>query len=176
MLLLAVVLLGGCGSAPTPGVATLRSPAAVSPSPSPSPERPLIRADASEEEKTRLRDVYIDCLWANGFPKQGAIKGPNGGYPSDLTSFDLGPGVAERIHSACAAKEPESPFDRAERLDPEFADHVRANVKCLNAHGLKAVIQDGRPALVDGLPSQSKGHLLDDCERQAFAGFYSTLD
>jgi hypothetical protein len=157
-------------------VASLSSPARPSSARPVASERPLIRADASEEEKTRLRDLYIDCLWANGFPKQGAIKGPNGGYPSDLTSFDLSPGVAERIHANCAAKEPESPFDRAERLDPEFADHVRANVKCLNAHGLEAVVQDGRPALVDGLPGQRKAHLLDDCERQAFAGFYATLD
>ncbi|GAA2852979.1 hypothetical protein Acy02nite_51120 [Actinoplanes cyaneus] len=177
-------LIGGCGagnddaSSSAPGVASLQSPAAGTPTATAratSAERPLIREDASEEEKVRLRDIYVDCMWENGFPKQDGMKGPNGGYPSNLDDFDLGPGVVERIEKNCAAKEPESPFDRARRLDPAFDDHVRANVKCLNDHGIKAVVQDGAPALVDGLPSRSKSHLLDDCEREAFADYYSTL-
>jgi hypothetical protein len=85
--------------------------------------------------------------------------------------------VAAKINAACAVKEPESPFNRAVRLDPEFADHVRANVKCLNGHGLKAIVEDdGSVGLVYGLPSSSKAHWLKDCEKQAFKTYYSTLD
>ena len=89
---------------------------------------------------------------------------------------DLGPGGAARIIKACAAKEPESQFHRAERLDPDFADHVRAEVKCLNDHGIRAIVQDGAPALVDGLPGSGKGHWLEDCDHKAFASYYSTLN
>ena len=139
-------------------------------------ERPLIRPDASEEEQNRLRGIYSDCLLQNGFPKAG-LKGPKGGYPSSLDGFGLSPKVEARIKKNCSAKEPELPFDRARRLDPDFADHVRTEVKCLKDHGIKAVImEDGGPGLVDGLPGQSKGHWLDDCDRKAFAGYYSTLD
>lgn len=174
-------LLGGCGgtdndnsSSGASGVASIHKPSAAAAQPA-SSERPLIRQDASEEEKTRLQDVYIDCLWANGFPKQAAMKGRNGGYPADLEEFDLAPGVLDKIKKACGSKEPELPIQRAKRLDPDYADHLEANVKCLNAHGIKAVIQDNGPALVNGLPSGSRSHWLDDCERQAFAGYYSTL-
>lgn len=171
-------VIGGCGSTDpssgTSGVASIQSPAPAAARAIAS-ERPLVRNDASEEEKTRLRDVYIDCLWQNGFPKEGAVKGRNGGYPSDLEPFGLGPGVADRIRKACGSKEPELPIERAQRLDPDYLDHVRANVKCLNDHGIKAIIQDDKPALVDGLPGKSKGHWLDECEREAFKGYYSTL-
>ncbi|GIF23897.1 hypothetical protein BJ973_004510 [Actinoplanes tereljensis] len=179
-------LLAGCGGTDTtdsPGVASIAQPTASASAEEKSPaeakapaERPLIRSDASEEEQTRLRDVYIDCLWANGFPRQGAVKGANGGYPADLTDFDLAPGVVEKIKKECGAKEPELPIQRAKRLDPHYADHVEANVRCLNQHGLKAVVENDAPALVNGLPSQSDGHWLDDCEREAFADYYSTLN
>ncbi|MEU4241792.1 hypothetical protein [Actinoplanes sp. NPDC026619] len=171
--------LAGCGDHQdaSPGVASIARPSAAAPSAAAAPsERPLIRLDASEEEKTRLQDVYIDCLWANGFPKQGALKGRNGGYPGDLEDFDLAPAVLDKIKTACGPKEPELPLQRAKRLDPKYADHLEANVKCLNEHGLKAVIENDGPALVNGLPSQSDGHWLDDCEQQAFAGYYSTLN
>jgi hypothetical protein len=179
---LSLSLLGGCGgtdndnrsSSGAPGVASIHQPSAAAARPATS-ERPLIRPDASEEERTRLQDVYVDCLWANGFPKQAASKGRNGGYPDDLEDFDLAPGVLDKIEKACGPKKPELPIQRAKRLDTDYADHLRANVKCLNDHGIKAVIQDNGPALVDGLPGDSKSHWLDDCERQAFAGYYSTL-
>ena len=178
-------VLSGCGStdgsetsSDSPGVASLQSPATATATSTSSaaPERPLIRQDASEEEKTRLRDVYIDCLWQNGLPRQAAMKGRNGGYPSDFETFDLGPGVADKLTKACGAKKPELPLQRAKRLDPDYADHLRATVQCLNDHGIEAVVQDGGPALVHGLPSESKSHWLDDCEREAFAEYYSTLD
>ena len=175
-------ILSGCGSTDesetssgSPGVASLQSPATAT-SPTTTAERPLIREDASEEEITRLRDVYIDCLWQNGLPRQAAIKGRNGAVPADFDDFDLGPGGAEKLTKACGAKKPELPLQRAKRLDPGYADHLRANVKCLNDHGIEAVVQDDGPALVQGLPSKDKSHWLADCEREAFAKYYSTLD
>lgn len=177
--LTAVVLLAGCGSTASPsgapGVASVKKPSAAV-SPSVAAERPLVRNDASAAERTRIQDAFIDCLWANGFPREGAAKGPNGGFPSDLTSFGLGAGLQEKIEKACGAKKPEQMIDRAERLNPDYADHVRDNVACLNEHGLEAVVENGSPALVNGLPGEGQGRWLDECERKAFAEYYSTLD
>jgi hypothetical protein len=132
-----------------------------------------MRDDDSETDRARLIKVYTDCMVEHGLPKVFTAKG----YPGELGQLGLRKGVAARINAACAAKEPESPFNRAARLDPEFADHVRANVKCLNSHGLKAIVEDdGGVGLVHGLPSSSKAHWLEDCEKQAFKTYYSTLD
>jgi len=178
-----VTLVAGCsgaaktdsssGAQGTTGVASIQKPSAAASAKAVAAERPLIRLDASEEEITRLRGAYLDCLLANGFPRQG-VKGRNG-YPSDLEDFGLSAKVLGDIKKNCASKEPEMAMARAKRLDPAYADHLDANIKCLNDHGVKAVVQDGGPALVDGLPSESKGHWLDDCEREAFASYYSTL-
>jgi hypothetical protein len=176
-------LLTGCGgtgrtepSSRTTGVASIEKPsAAAGTTAAAAAQRPVVRLDASQEERTRLQDAYIDCLLANGFPRQAVQKGPNGGYPLDLEDFDLAPGVSDKIKKNCGPKQPEMAIDRAARLDPGYADHLEANVKCLNEHGLKAVVKDNHPALVDGLPGNSKAHWLDDCEQQAFAGFYSKL-
>jgi hypothetical protein len=162
----------------TSGVASLRTRATVKVVATPAAsraERPLLRPDASEEEQTRLRGIYSDCLLQNGFPKAG--RRPEGGYPSSLDGFGLSTKVEARITKNCAAMEPELPFERARRLDPDFADHQRAEAKCLKEHGIKTVIMDdGGPGLVDGLPGDSKGHWLDDCDRKGFANYYSTLD
>jgi hypothetical protein len=177
-------LAAGCGgtaedtsspnTADTKGVASIQKPSAAT-AKTASAERPVIRLDASQEDRTRLQDAYIDCLLANGFPRQAVMKGPQGGYPADLEDFDLSAKVRADIKQNCAAKEPEMAIARAKRLDPAYADHLEADVKCLNEHGLKAIAQDDGPALVDGLAAESKAHWLDDCEQQAFAGYYSTL-
>lgn len=180
-----VSFLAGCGGTDktaspsgtedTGGVASIHKPSAGSSAAAASAERPVIRLDTSPQDRTRLQDVYIDCLLASGFPKQAVRKGPQGTYPGDLDEFDLTPEVRSKIDRDCASKEPEPAIQRAKRLDPQYADHLEANVKCLNQHGVKAVIEDNRPGLVDGLPSESKAHWLDDCEQQAFAKYYSTL-
>jgi hypothetical protein len=175
---------GGTGSEPSPAdngsssVASIKTTATATATatktPAPQAERPLLRDDASEAEQNRLRVVYSDCLVQHGLPKE-MIKGP-GGYPGDFESLGLRKGLAAKLKAACGSKEPELPIQRAARLDPDFADHIRADVKCLNSHGIKAIVQDGKDVgLVNGLPSSSKSHWLDDCERKAFAGYYSTL-
>jgi len=161
------------GAQGTTGVASIQKPSAAASATAVAAERPLIRLDASDEEITRLRGVYLDCLLANGFPRQG-VKGRNG-YPSDLDDFGLSAKVLGDIKKNCASKEPEMAMARAKRLDPAYADHLDANIKCLNDHGVKTVVQDGGPGLVDGLPSESKAHWLDDCEQEAFGSYYSTL-
>ena len=161
------------GAQGTTGVASIQKPSAAASAKAVAAERPLIRLDASEEEIARLQGAYLDCLLANGFPRR-FVKGRDG-YPSDLEDLGLSAKVLGDIKKNCASKEPEMAMARAKRLDPAYADHLDANIKCLNDHGVKAVVQDGGPALVDGLPSESKGHWLDDCEKEAFAGYYSTL-
>jgi hypothetical protein len=176
--------LGGCGgsdsnSAPAGNhsseVASIKTPATASArATAVKAERPLMRDDDSEADRARLIKVYTDCMVEHGLPK-GFVAAD--AYPDDLDDLGLRKGLAAKINAACATKEPESPFRRAARLDPEFADHVRANVKCLNSHGVKAVVNDdGGVGLVDGLPSSSKARWLEECEKQAFATYYSTLD
>ncbi|MFI9641114.1 hypothetical protein ACIG87_13785 [Micromonospora sp. NPDC051925] len=161
------------GAQGTPGVASIQKPSTAASAKAVAAERPLIRLDSSDEEIARLRGVYIDCMLANGFPRQ-FVKGRTG-YPTDLEDLGLSTKVLGDIKKNCASKEPESTMARAQRLDPAYADHLDANIKCLNDHGVKAVVQDGSPALVDGLPSESEAHWLDDCEKEAFGSYYSTL-
>src|SRR3954454_21734234 len=67
------------GAQVTTGVASIQKPSAAASAKAVAADRPLIRLDASEEEIARLRGASLDCLLANGFPRQG-VKGRNG-YP-----------------------------------------------------------------------------------------------
>jgi hypothetical protein len=158
----------------TSSVASIKAPATESARPTQA-ERPLIRLDASDADMVRIAEPYIDCMVQHGLPKQMVMKGPQGGYPGDLESLGLGRGVAAKIKAACGSLEPELEFQRAKRLDPDFADHARADAKCLTDHGIKASVQKDGDVAGDGLPSGSQAHWLDDCERKAFASYYSTL-
>jgi hypothetical protein len=160
------------GAQGTTGVASIQKPSAAASAKAVTSERPLIRPDASDEERTRLRNAFTNCLVENGMPKNLAAKG---GIPSDPKVFGLSDKVMGDIKKNCALKEPEEAMARAKRLDPAYADHLEANIKCLNDHGVKAVVEDGGPSLVDGLPSESKAHWLEDCEQEAFGSYYSTL-
>src|SRR4051794_3949112 len=97
-----LALPAGCGgdqteSSPgktgTTGVASIQKPSASPARAAAAAERPVIRLDSTEADKTRMQDVYIDCLLSRGFPEQGLKKGSNGGYPSDIEDFDLAPEV-----------------------------------------------------------------------------------
>ncbi|MET0496109.1 MAG: hypothetical protein ABW000_23530 [Actinoplanes sp.] len=179
---LSLTLVAGCsgatktdspsGAQGTTGVASIQKPSAAASAKAVAAERPLIRLDASEEERTRLRNAFTNCLVDNGMPKRFSMKA---GVDADPEVLGVSAEVMSDIKKNCASKEPEEAMARAKRLDPAYADHLDATIKCLNDHGVKAVVQDGGPALVDGLPGESKAHWLDDCEQEAFGNYYSTL-
>jgi len=182
-----LTLVAGCGGAKTDsssgaqsttGVASIQKPSAAPSVQAVSVDRPLIRLDASDEEIARLRDAFANCLLTNGLPKKVVMKGGDTIDPADIPDFwgvDLSAKVRADIKKNCASKQPEMASDRAKRLDPAYADHLEAEIKCLNDHGIKAVLEDGGLALVDGMPSGSKDHWMKDCEQEGFASYYSTL-
>ncbi|KUL31755.1 hypothetical protein [Actinoplanes awajinensis] len=165
------------GAQATTGVASIQQPSAAASATAVSAERPLIRLDASDEEITRAADVFTNCLLTNGLPKAAVMKG---GYTIDPANISdawgpLSDKVRADLKKNCASKQPEFARDRARRLDPAYADHMEAFIKCLNDHDIKAVLQDGELSSVDVMPTGSKAHWMQDCEQEGFASYYSTL-
>ena len=120
-------------------------------------ERPLIRTDTSAEEKDRLYEVWIACLEANGLPRKET------GLQVSVSAE-----VEAKAQTACSSKHPESVWERAKRLDPQYADKLHAWVACLRSHGIDALEDNGFVAFEDGLPSGSKEQWLDKCQDEAF--------
>lgn len=172
-----LALLSACSSSSDPdasekpSVASLVTPTTAgkqAPTPTEA-ERPLIRPDTSRAEQARMYNVYLSCLKEAGVPttmikmfraKQGADE--------DTTA---------KYEKQCGSKLPQQLLDKARESDPDFADHQRADVTCLKNHGIRAEIRkDGDIWLLDDLPPDDKAHWLDDCEQQAFAHYYRTLN
>jgi hypothetical protein len=183
----ALTLAAGCSGAAktdsspdaqgTTGVASIQKPSAAASTEAVAAERPLIRLDASPEEAKRAADVFADCLLANGLPKAAVMKGGRTIDPANISDVwgPLSDKVRADLKKNCASKQPEMARDRARRLDPAYADHMQAFIKCLNDHGIKAVLEDGELGSVDEMPSGSKAHWMQDCEQEGFASYYSTL-
>src|SRR5690349_18677160 len=183
-----LTIAAGCGGATktesspggqgTTGVASIQKPSAAASAKAVAAERPLIRLDASDEEVERVSDVFANCLLTNGLPEAAVMKG---GYTIDPANISdawgpLSDKVRADLRKNCASKQPELARDRARRLDPAYADHLEAFVKCLKDHGIKAVLQNGELSSIDVMPSGSKAHWMQDCEQEGFAGYYSTFE
>ncbi|MFI1995914.1 hypothetical protein [Actinoplanes sp. NPDC020271] len=161
----------------TAGVASIQKPSAAASAETVATERPLIRLDTSEEEIKRVSDVFADCLLTNGLPKAAVMKGGTTIDPADISDVwgPLSDKVRADLKKNCASKQPEFARDRARRLDPAYADHMEAFVKCLKDHDIKAVLKDGELSSIDEMPTGGKAHWMQDCEQEGFAGYYSTL-
>jgi hypothetical protein len=131
-------------------------------------ERPLIRPDTSDAERARMNKVYLNCLRNAGVSAAKiAMFAAKQGVSSD---------VAAKYGKQCGSQQPQQLFDKARESDPEFADDLRADIACLNQHGIRAETrEDGEIWLLDDLPPDDKAHWLDDCEQKAFGGYYRTL-
>jgi len=165
------------GAQDTTGVASIQKPSAAASTKAVAAERPLIRLDASDEEIQRAKDVFANCLLTNGLPKTAVMKGGSTIDPANISDTwgPLSDKVRADLKKNCASKQPELARDRARRLDPAYADHMEAFVKCLKDHDIKAVLQDGELSSIDVMPSGSKAHWMEDCEQEGFASYYSTL-
>ncbi|MEU6084224.1 hypothetical protein [Streptomyces sp. NPDC047108] len=176
--LTATLLLGACGEGSdsakdeeSKGVASVTSPkkgaeGKKKPAATEKEERPLLRGDASDEEHSRLWDVYYECL-----AKEGVKVGKNrdGDY-SGIEDADKDPKFPEG-QKKCGQKEPEMLSWRSARIDPDYREKADTWLKCLNSHGIKATADDdGMLALEDGLPPQDTYEWLDKCEVEAFTG------
>lgn len=116
--------------------------------------RPQIRLDSSDEEINRLNDVYGKCLMSHGAP-----------------GLKVRPDSAAA--KACASKQPLEPPELSPATNPNYSDDVRAMIKCMNAHGIKAVATpDGGWGTVDGAsmnaPNFSKTY--NNCQLKSFGG------
>lgn len=164
------VVVTGCGGtadATKPQIATLRSADAPAASTAAAQERPVIRADATADDINALEQAYFGCLAAAGVPMS---KSENGEYgkPKWAGSTDKRWGPASE---ACAAKEPESWYDREQRVNPEFADRLRDAVKCLKDRGFKARLEGDPPKIrySDTAEFMRAGDAESECQRKAFS-------
>ncbi|WP_426505564.1 hypothetical protein ACPPVO_47685 [Dactylosporangium sp. McL0621] len=157
VLTLGLALLTACGTdqPSAPDVASMATGAAsASPAPS-AEERPLIRTDASNEEKDRLWNEYNRCLADHGLTKEQQDRAQKGD-PS-----------AQAGLQACANKEPEQVWERAKRTDPNYNDKLRDWVTCVRAAGIDAWEENGFIAF-KSLPPDDQMRKVDDCQDKAF--------
>lgn len=156
-----------CGSKSADGkdqrVPSLSSGAAgTSPGPSAAAEKVLIPIDASPEEVERLHAAYLQCLIANG--------ADNDQLRRKMQQSENNPAWVKATQ-ACVSKEPEEPWARSMRTDPNYRDKLHAWVSCANEHGIKAhESKDGFFSFDEGLPQGDKERAFKECERKAFGG------
>ncbi|WP_033339625.1 hypothetical protein [Catenuloplanes japonicus] len=140
----------GDGGSADVATLTTDTPAATS-SPAP-PERPLERADASQEDIARMYAVFDECMEQNGFPQ------PDGTGTLDQQAAAL---------KVCGHLQPETLSKRAERTDPHFADHHRDWITCIRAKGIDAWGEPGE-LFVEEMLSEADAKLVGECEMKAF--------
>jgi hypothetical protein len=169
---LAVALsLGGCsgpaGESDAPPVATLQSgaPAAASSTPAGEDARPLVRLDATDEEREALTKVWMDCVRTEG----GA------GYEEPKLLFKYlfeGDAKAKKVEATCHPKEPETYEDRQRRTDVSaFRDNQRQWFKCAEKAGYKLTKpnEDGEFGITEVGPNGDFGSpKMENCRKEAF--------
>ncbi|GAB7048342.1 hypothetical protein [Catenuloplanes indicus] len=179
-----VALLTACGAEPpaegtaeADQVVSLSSatPGATAPAATAPAERPLLRPDTSDVEEERLYDVWFDCLEEKGGRGRGPKEVPDGdrGAPAPGPAAPAAPDPAAEAQDAAAQKacenlEPEAPWQRAKRLDPDYADKLRDWITCIRSHGIDAWESDGFVTF-ESLPPDDKMVLVGECEMKAFS-------
>ncbi|MFI5842976.1 hypothetical protein ACIA8K_25030 [Catenuloplanes sp. NPDC051500] len=168
-----IAALTGCGGAdPQAGddVPTLVTPGAAAAASGSAPagaERPVIRPDATEEEITRLENLWAACLVAAGVPHHVDEAGNYGKPEVDLADPQYRAAV-----DSCAATQPESWLDRERRTDPKFTDRLLEAVACLKAKGYQARVDtEGDPRIAYATTEEFMRADADEntCLREAFA-------
>ncbi|MCX4907001.1 hypothetical protein [Streptomyces sp. NBC_00878] len=158
---------GSAKSAEDKGVASVTEPSGKSSQAPAQAERPLIRPDTTEEEETRLGQLYQECQAQHGLAKY-MIKNEDGTWKGYKGGNDE---LWEKAKKACASKEPETLPQRAAREDPEFQDKNEKWLKCMRSHGLKVSAAADNPGMIafdDGLPPDSQMKWIKKCEADAF--------
>jgi hypothetical protein len=156
----AVMVAAGCGeSKPADrdnGVATIAGTAATPSASAAVSEGPLIRTDSSADEVARFYKAYSDCLLSQGFDQRQARE--RSGTPA-----------FRKAEAACASKKPEEVWQRAKRLDPDYADKLHEWVQCVKVHGIAATAsEDGYLSYANGLPDAKDQKSVDECQNKAF--------
>jgi hypothetical protein len=92
--------------------------------------RPQLRLDTSEEEKTRLFNIWSACIHEHGVPKQDIVKD---GRDVPDESHRAYPKAAK----ACITKLPLDPPELDRAKNPHYMDDFRAEIACLHRAGVK---------------------------------------
>ena len=99
-------------------------------------QRPVVRMDATQEEKARLFGEWVKCLVAEGGPEY------NQTFDGKSMASAVG-SETDAAHVACASKRPEEFVDRAKRTDlAGFKDDNYTMYKCAKAAGYKLTTPD----------------------------------
>jgi hypothetical protein len=161
-------LLTGCsGRGETfPRVASLQTPApATSPAATGDDQRPLVPVDATDEERERLQNVWIDCV----------AKAGGAGYENPKMVYEYerqGNAKAKKVLASCRAKEPESYEERQKRTDlSAFRDNQRQWYQCAQKAGYKltAPSEDGEFGLTEiGPNGDYESPKIEACRVAAF--------
>jgi hypothetical protein len=152
--LLTVPACGRDGNAPD--VATLTSVPPTAVPPAATGDRPLIRADSTEEEVARMWDAYHRCVKENGGLDPNRPK-PAGGVTPEMLAAE----------EKCTHVRPEHVWERAKRTDPEYRDRLREWVMCVHAYGIEATDADERLTLTL-MPTDAQLRQIDECQYRAF--------
>jgi hypothetical protein len=166
-------LLGGCSGAKSdpkaeaPPVATLRSadaPAASRPAVD-DDLRPLLRLDATDEERNAAVKVWADCVRTTG--------GPGYEEPKMIYKYlhEKDP-KAKKVEAACHNKFPETYEERQKRTDlATFKDNQRQWYQCAQKAGYKLnpPDEDGVFGLSEIGPQGDFGsEKMENCRKEAF--------
>jgi hypothetical protein len=162
-------LAGGCSAKPAdaPKVASLRSeaPAASKATASVDDQRPLVRLDATDEERAALAKVWTDCITKTGGP----------GYEEPKMIFKYlseGDAKAKRVQAACATKNPETYEERQKRTDiAAFRDNQRQWYECAKEAGyhLTQPDENGEFGLTEiGPQGDFESPKMEACRKEAF--------
>lgn len=128
-------------------------------------ERPLIRVDTSDAEKTALTQAWFSC--------QAKLGAKVDSRSADGSIRAIKDPVPDSIVKACAAKEPETVPQRSARLDPDYQNKMDKWVACVRSHGIKAGSDADNAGFISfdgGLPPDSAFHWIDSCQAEAFGG------
>jgi hypothetical protein len=178
-LVLAVALLGACGSTPReapPKVATLASTepstaATTTAAAGGKTEGVRARLDSTEEEQIKIVEQYQECLFQNGVKEVADDGGPR---PAGKAKRNLDEsGEPKSAYVACAAKKPLPPVELDENANPNFAAQWEDNVRCLRAHGLKVHTTEPGSWTYDSADTSvpdNQAQLEQDCLLEAFGG------
>ena len=162
---------GGDSASKSKGVASIDSPSASGASASASASaakesgRPQLRVDSTDEERSRLYQIWTDCLHDHGVPA---------GHKPGSTAWSLAasPDKYPAAMTACVPKRPIEPPEEDPATNPHYMDDFRTYIKCLNDGGLKVKgLADGSGWNFDGessLTEAQRSKLDKDCEVKAY--------
>ena len=130
-------------------------------------QRPLVRLDATDEDREAMYKTWADCMVEKGGPRYKDYRFyAKGDVPNDPSAKD--------VLAACISLQPEGFIERYKRQDLSgFKDANRRMYKCAQDKGYKLTAPDpetGQFGLTEITSLGDRGSEgIRECERQAYA-------